>query len=339
MPKNPYFYKKEKIFMTNLLVSFKLPDPRVKGIIESGLGGICSITYIEEARDRRLAMEQADAVLSWNPNNELSDWECQMLKKAKFMQLLSAGADHVKFDMFPYSLAIAGNVGAYSGPMAEHVMAMALALAKNLQAEHNKLKAGNFDQMTMNKAIAGKNCAILGFGGIGKAAAKLMRAFGAKIFAVNTSGKTDEKVDFIGTIKEIEHVLKNADFIVVSMPLARSTRGLIGAKELAWMKKDAILVNVARGEIIDEKAFYEHMKANTGFKAGIDAWWVEPFRHGKFEMHYPFLDLPNVLGSPHNSAMVPEAMPEAIKEAVDNVRNFIKGEKVKGVFDRKEYIY
>ena len=144
--------------------------------------------------------------------------------------------------------------------------------------------------------------------GIGKATAKLMQAFGAKILAINTSGNTNEKVDFIGTIKDLKYALNNADFIVISMPLSRSTKGLIGEKELSWMKPDAILVNVARGEIINEKAFYEHLKSHPDFKAGIDAWWIEPFKFGKFEIHYPFFDLPNVIGSPHNSSRVPDAM-------------------------------
>lgn len=322
----------------DLLVSFK-PDITLKKLIIDQLAGICGITFLDEAKDRKQAIEHADALLSWNPAREFSENEYSLMKKARFMQLLSAGADHVPFKLFPENMAVAGNVGAYAGPMAEHVMAMVLELAKGLRKEHDKLKAGNFDQQSMNRSLDGAVCAILGFGGIGKAVARLMGPFGVKIFAVNTTGKTDEKVDFIGTVKDLQYVLGIADIIVVSMPLSRSTKGLIGAREFSWMKTAAILVNVARGEILDEKAFYEHLRSHPDFKAGIDAWWVEPFRHGKFEMHYPFLDLPNVLGSPHNSAMVPGAVAGALKEAVNNIRSFIKGDKTKGIFKREEYIF
>ncbi len=70
------------------------------------------------------------------------------------------------------------------------------------------------------------------------------------------------------------------------------------------MKPDAILVNVARVAILDEEALYTHAKSHPNFLVGIDAWWTEPFLRGTFRMEYPFLDLPNVLGAPHNSAVV-----------------------------------
>ena len=321
----------------NLLVSFKINEYQ-KQLISKVLSELCNISYLDEVQDRKNAIGNADIILAWNPKMEFSDDEYPLMKKAKIMQLLSAGADHLTFNLYPETLEIAGNVGAYARPMSEHVMAMTLALAKNLRRGHNKLKEGNFDQFSLNKSIYGTTCAILGFGGIGKATANLMRAFGTKIFAINTSGKTDEEVDFIGKLNDLEYVLKNSDIVVISLPLSKFTRELIGEKELSWMKPDAILVNVARGEIIDEKAFYEFLSTHPNFKAGIDAWWIEPFRHGRFEMNYPFADLPNVLCSPHNSGMVPEAIDIAIEEATENIKRYIQGEKVKGIFNKEEYI-
>ncbi len=91
-------------------------------------------------------------------------------------------------------------------------------------------------------------------------------------------------------------------------------------------------------KIIDEGAFYRHLKAHPNFLAGIDAWWVEPFRQGEFRMNYPFLELPNVLGSPHNSAVVPETMLQGASHALENVRRFLDGEALRGVIRREEYI-
>jgi glycerate dehydrogenase len=321
----------------NLLVSFKA-DVEQKRLIEEGLIDSCNISYLDTVPNRKEAIETAAIIMTWNPPSEFTPDEYKLMNRVRFMQLLSAGGDHISPEIFNLGFAIAGNVGAYAGPMAEHVMAMVLALAKDLKGAYIKLKAGNFDQFSLNKSLKGAVCAILGFGGIGRATANLMRAFGCRIFAVNTTGRTEEAVEYIGTTKDLEYVLKNADIIVISMALSKATKGLIGHTELSWMKSDAILVNVARGEIIQEKALYEFLKAHPNFKAGIDAWWVEPFRHGRFNMNYPFLELPNVLGSPHNSGMVPDAITNATKDAIKNVKAYLNGEAVKGIFNKNDYI-
>lgn len=320
----------------NLLVSFKA-DANQRKIIDESLNNIYAITYIDEAPDRNEAIMNAEVILAWHPQREFTREEYPFFSSLRLMQLISAGGDHLPPELFTMNFEVAGNVGAYAGPMAEHVMAMVLALAKDLRGGFEKLRAGNFDQFTPNRSIQGANVAIIGFGGIGKATAALMRAFGARIFAINTSGSTDEQVDFIGTLDDLEYVLNRADVIVITMALSNATRNLIGERELAWMKPDAMLVNVARGEIIAERAFYEFLKTHPNFRAGIDAWWVEPFRHGRFEMGHPFLELPNVIATPHNSGMVPEAMTNATREAVANIKKFAAGEKIKGIFRKEDY--
>jgi glycerate dehydrogenase len=289
-------------------------------------------------QERQEELSDADVLLTWNPARELKPKEFRMLKKLRMVQLLSAGADHVPFRELPRDAVIASNVGAYSEPIAEHVLAMALALAKNLFREHLKLSQGEFSQAKRTSMLREKVCGILGFGGIGKATARLMRSAGLRIQAVNTSGRTDEPVDFIGTLRDLGRILSTSDVLVISLPLTKATRGLIGKRELELMKPDAILVNVARGDIIDEKALYEHLIAHPDFRAGIDAWWFEPFGQGRFKTNYPFFTLPNVLGSPHNSAMVPGMNEEGTRLAVENVKRFLAGEPVAGEVRREDYI-
>ena len=242
------------------------------------------------------------------------------------------------FADLPSHIIVASNPGAYAAPMAEHVMAMTLALAKRLLIENQKLRNGEFDQFTPNRSLAGMTAGILGFGGIGRATARLMRAFGMKIYAINHSGTSPEPTEFMGTLGDLEHVLRASDVVVISLPLTRATKGLIGKDELAWMKPDAILVNVARGAILDEEALYNHVKSHPAFLVGIDAWWIEPLLHGTFRMEYPFLELPNVLGSPHNSGVVPGVLMGASRQAVDNIQRFLKGEQVVGLVRREDYL-
>jgi glycerate dehydrogenase len=287
---------------------------------------------------RQQTLVDADVLLSWNLPKELGLSELSLLKNVRMVQLLSAGADHVPYADLPGNITIASNIGAYAEPMAEHVLAMTLALAKRLFEEHQKLAQGEFNQSRLNRMLRGSVCGILGFGGIGKATARLMRAFGVRIYALNTSGKTSESVEFIGTLNDLQHVLSLSDVVVISLPLNKTTRSLIGKRELDWMKRNAILINVARGDIIDEGTLYNHLISHPEFSAGIDAWWIEPFGHGEFRTNYPFLSLPNVLGSPHNSAMVPGTTDEGSRRAAENVKRFLKGEHIAGVVKREDYV-
>lgn len=322
-----------------VVVSFDL-GPEAKKEIETVLGGMAEVFHLRDLdpKEREAVLKEAKAVLAWAPHHEFSVAELDLLAETEFMQLLSAGADHLDFSRLPESLRIASNVGAYAGPMAEHALAMVLALAKRLMIQHKKLKEGLFDQLSYSKALFGAKAAILGFGGIGKAVTRLLRPFGVNILALNRSGKSDEPVDFLGTLNDLERVLKEADIVVLALPLNRSTRSLIGKRELELMKEDAILVNVARGEIIEERAFFEHLKAHPDFMAGIDAWWIEPFKQGRFELNYPFFELPNVLGTPHNSGLVPGSLLRALRQACENILRFLKEEDLQGIVQREDYV-
>jgi glycerate dehydrogenase len=321
-----------------IVVTFSA-EGELRDVVLKVLGQVGRVIFLSdispEERSRELA--SADVLISWQPARELHPAEFGMISHAKMLQLLSAGADHLPFPQLPPTLAIASNAGAYAEPMAEHILAMTLAITKNLLDRHNKLKNGTFDQTNANRMLRGFACAILGFGGIGKATARLLRCFGVKIYAINSTGKTDESVEFIGTLRNLEYVLRHADVIIVALPLTNSTRGLIGSRELGWTKDSAILVNVARGDIIDEAALYEKLKANPSFTAAVDAWWNEPLRNGKFRINYPFLELPNFLGSPHNSGLVPGSLTKGATYAAENVKRFLNHEPVVGIVKRSDY--
>ncbi len=304
------------------------------------LGNEASLIFLDEISlvQREPVLNEATVLLSWNFPQEISPQDYPRLQHVRLIQLVTAGADHMPFADLPSHILCASNAGAYAIPMAEHVLAMTLALTKRLLIEQQKLQRGEFDDHTLNRSLRGMTAGIIGFGGAGLATARLMQAFGMHIYALNQSGKSDEPTDFIGTLRDLEHVLRSSDVVVVTLPLTRATNGLIGEKELAWMKQDAILVNVARGAILDEAALYTHLHNHPTFQAGIDTWWEEPLRGGAFRMAFPFLELPNVLGSPHNSALVSDFIDDAARLAAQNVRRFLNGEGVVGTIRREDYL-
>jgi glycerate dehydrogenase len=279
-------------------------------------------------------LSKADIIFTWNPLKELGNFEKSLFKQLKFVQLLSAGYDHINFDMFPDDCVIAANQGAYAEPMAEHTVAMILALSKRIIVNQNKMLKGEFDQATQNRSLKNSTAGIIGFGGIGKSTAKLLKNFDVNILAINTSGKTDEGVDYIGTLKDLDYVLAKSDIIILSIPLNKSTAGLISKRELELMKSNAMLINIARGDLIVEKDLFEHLQSHSEFLAGIDAWWTEPFNRGEFRLDYPFLNLPNVIGSPHNSALIVGALMEGQKRALHNLVHFIENKPMSGIINR-----
>ncbi len=298
------------------------------------------IIYTYELNDaqRAQALRRAEALLAWDLSKEVPPGALREASGLRFVQLLSAGVDAVDFSAVPDRLLLASNAGAYAAAMSEHVLAMTLSLAKRLPQRHAALTAGRFDKWAPSLTLDGTICAILGFGGIGIATARLMTAFGARIYAVSRSGRTSEPVEFAGTLADLDRVLTVADVLVISLPLSLATRGLLGQRELELMKPTAILVNVARGAILDQGALYEHLRTHPQFGAGIDTWWDEPAGDTPFRTDYPFFDLPNLIGSPHNSSIVPGTMLSAARIAAESMRHYLRGQAITGVVRRTDYV-
>jgi phosphoglycerate dehydrogenase-like enzyme len=323
------------------LITYK-PEDDERVEIQKGLAGIAKISYLKELdeKERSRVLQKTDVVLAKSFSSEEFRYEeISELLKTTLIQLIFAGADNVPFGRLPEPITVASNPGAFSEPLAEHVLAMALTLAKSLVPKHRMLEKGDFDEIGLNTYLKGGVCGIVGLGGNGRAVAKNMRALGMKIYAVDVSEDPGVEVDFFGSPQEdLPQVLSASDVLVLTVPLTRKTRGMIDRKALQTMKKDAILINVARGPVIDQEALYNHLSKNPQFRAGIDTWWEEPGSHGAFRLQYPFFDLPNIIGSPHNADMVPGMMPEATRQAVENINTHLRGEKILGTLNRQDYL-
>ncbi len=323
------------------LVAVSYPvDDEFARITSEVLGADATLVFTHDLDDagRAQALRRAEALLAWELPKEIPAGALRQSPRLRMIQLLSAGVDAVDFSAVPESLTVASNAGAYAGAVAEHAVAMVLSLAKHLPQRHSALAAGRFDKWAPSLTLDGATCAIVGFGGIGSAIARLMRAFGARIYAVNRTGRSSEAAKYVTTLTELDQVLAAADVVVISLPLTLVTRGLIARHEFAMMRPAAIFVNVARGPIVDQEALYEHLRTHPEFSAGIDTWWGEPRGDEPFRTDYPFLELPNVIGSPHNSSIVPGTMLSGARTAAENVQRYLRGQTVKGVVRRADYV-
>lgn len=319
--------------MSTLLVTITV-TPAQRDVIEAELPPGLDCVYLDDvgSERRETVIRQADALLTLRPHQELSEEEFTVLGPDQVIQTVSAGVDHLQLGWLPDGLVLQSNAGAHASPIAEHVLAMYLALSKRLCIEHRKLSAGEFDQFRPNRRVDGSTCGIFGFGGIGQAVAQLLRSVGVSIYAINRHGEADAPAEFLGTPDDLEYVLRRVDGLVITAPLTSETRGIIDREKLRWLADDALLINVARGALIDQHDLYHHLRDNPEFQAGIDVWWTEPTRHGAFEIAYPFFDLPNLVGSPHNAAQVPEKT--SLKQAAQRIVETLTTGEYTNVVDR-----
>ena len=324
----------------NILVTYT-PGEEEKGIYLEVLEDIASVHYLAGAAENERAqmLDGADVIVALSfSQNEIAHAEVSRLGNVRFVQLIYAGADNIPFAIIPADIILASNAGAFAEPIAEHVLALTFALAKNLIPKYKLLCDGRFDRSGFNRKLKDGICGIIGLGGNGRKIAKIMRAVGMKVYGINRSGKTEASVDFMGDVTEMQKVLQAADVVVVTTPLTRETRNLLGKKELGWMKPDAILINVGRGDTIDQQALYEHLKTYPDFRAGIDTWWSEPTGKESFKLDYPFFDLPNIIGSPHIADHVPHSIPNATRRALENVKNYLLGNEIQWILNRNDYL-
>jgi len=318
-----------------LLVTFK-PKTTDRNLISKILGDYIDIIYLHEITSIK-DLEDVEIILSGSGMDLENIIEKTL--NLKFIQLLAAGADAVPFSKIRNNVIVATNSGANAIPVAEHAIALLLSAAKRIVEHTVLMRNGVWKRRLFGDLIYGKKLGIIGFGNIGKEIAKRVKAFGMKILAINRSGKTNEKVDFIGDINSLNYVLENSDYVILSLPLTKHTRGLINRDKLNKMKKNAVLVNISRGGVIVEKDLYEHLKENPNFIAALDVWWQYPEKdQEKCFQKYPFHKLNNVIMTPHIAGFTKEIREKVIESALLNILKFIQTKHADNIVDKNEYL-
>jgi len=228
----------------------------------------------------------------------------------KLLQLPGAGYDRIAFDRVP-SDAWVCNVFEHEIGIAEYIMCGMLEWCVGLRAMDRQLRGGNWDgtfhapgPVVLHPELHGKTLGIVGYGHIGRALAARARPFGMQVVTcTRTPGRADDLVDRALGMDELGTLMAAADFIVIACPLTAATTGLIDARMLARMKSSAVLINVARGPIVDEAALFEACQTRSIGGAIIDVWYTYPTNGASTGMpsRFPFQDLDNVILSPHAS--------------------------------------
>jgi phosphoglycerate dehydrogenase-like enzyme len=213
------------------------------------------------------------------------------------------------------------NIPGRTAPIvAEHALGLMLAVAKRAHFLTAELKAGRWTRRLDNVYLHGKTLGLVGTGAIGAAMARLGRGIGMDVVAWTFHPSVERAAALGVRFVELETLLAVADVVSVHLKLTPESRGLLGARELARLKPGAILVNTARGPIVDEGALVAALRAGQLAGAGLDVFDVEPL-----PPDHPLLGCEHVVLTPHNADQTPEGMAALNQGVVDNVVAFLEG--------------
>jgi phosphoglycerate dehydrogenase-like enzyme len=213
--------------------------------------------------------------------------------------------------------------GGTPGAAPELTWGLLLSLSRRIVWDHAHVQAGGW-QTAPGVGLAGKTLGLIGLGHIGRTMVRYAKAFDMKTLAWSPN-LTAERAEAAGTVcVDLAEVMRNADFVSIHMVLAESTRGLIGADELALMKRSAYLINTSRGPLVQEDALIAALKAKTIAGAGLDVFDIEPL-----PKDHPFRALENIVITPHTGYITDEQYKVFFGEAVENVLAFARGAPVR----------
>ncbi|MEO0243366.1 MAG: 2-hydroxyacid dehydrogenase [candidate division WOR-3 bacterium] len=285
----------------NVLVLIPEIEESHRELFLKTLGENCKLYFeIEQA-----PVEEIHGIIIFRFEGVLNLELLKKMRSLKYIQAITAGIDHIPVkEISSLGIRVEGAPGSNSHFIAEHAFAMILSAIKKICFHTASMRRGEFHQEFIHRTLYGMNLLILGFGTIGQAVARIARVFDMKIRVFKKHSEIPG--EFIGSVEkvytskpELDEAWGWADYIVLALPLTDETRGFIGELELRKMKRDVVLVNVARGKLIDEEALYSHLSENPDFIACLDTWWVYPEQGQNFMQHYDFASLPNVVMTPH----------------------------------------
>lgn len=273
-------------------------------------------TNPEELYDRS---KEADIVMIGN--NPYPKEVVLKLERTKLINVAFTGIDHVGREAAREKGIKIANASGYSDQsVAELVIGLTLDVYRSISKGNRDVRLSEFPGMIQGREIRGKTVGIIGTGNIGLKTAELFKAFGTELIGYNRTEKEEAK-ELGLTYHSLDDVLSKSDIVSVHLPLNEETRGFLSADKLSKLKDSAVLINCARGPIIDNDALARLLNDGKIAGAGIDVFDMEP----PIPADYPLLEAKNAILTPHVAYLTDEAMVARAKIAFTNTVAYLKG--------------
>lgn len=290
----------------------------------SAFEGIDEIEVYDRTSKEMVVERAKDADLILTNKTRLRVEQLKALPKLKYIGVLATGYNIVDVDFAKEQGIVVTNVPSYgTDAVAQFVFAQLLEICHQIRHHSDAVKSGRWNQHedfcfwdTPLIELAGKTIGLIGYGRIGERTAEIAKAFGMKVRAYKPSAVVGS-----GDFVSLETLLKQSDVISLHCPLTEHTRHILDALAFEQMKHGVIILNTARGPLIDEEALYQHLKSGKVLAAGLDVLAVEPPKG-----HHPLFDLPNCFITPHIAWAPKEARERLLDIAIENVKSYVNGQ-------------
>jgi phosphoglycerate dehydrogenase-like enzyme len=253
--------------------------------------------------------------------------------RLRWIQLSSSGVVHIveQMGLGDRPIVVTNAAGMHALPLAEFVLFAMLYFAKRMPRVLADQRRHHWERFALD-TLPGKTLGIVGLGHVGRAIARRARAAELRVVAVRrTAGAAAESpdADAVYPPAGLPTLLGESDYVVLIVPLTPETTGLLGKAELAMMKPGAVLINIGRGQLVDEAALVESLQSGHLGGAALDVFATEPLPKAS-----PLWDLPNVLVTPHSMSTALDENEWLVDLFSDNLRRYLAGQPLRNVFDR-----
>lgn len=279
-----------------------------------------------DTRPEEVASRLVGATIAVTDRVPITGKDLAALPELRLIAVAATGVDHIDLEACRRQGVAVVNVRDWAVSVPEHVFALILALRRNLIAYHEAIQHGAWQRFEgylvqldpMPRSLCGATLGVIGAGGLGSAVAGLAKGFGMEVLCAERKGSSETRP---GRTPFLE-VLSRSDVLVLLCPLTDESRGMVGAAELALMPPHALLINCARGGIVDEAALADALRCGAIGGAGVDVLKQEPPRDGS-----PLLDLkqPNLIVTPHIAWISDRSLATLADQLIANLEAFAAG--------------